>query len=508
MLKTCGELSLNEVDQEVREDLASGDLGSAMDAIRDAVDTVINNPRSVARVYASRDLDRLCEQVAERVPATIEKKPHSGTLIIATELAAAGGHVEVIKDLVRLGNCPAPVELLLTDTFERVDAATQQGYAAAMGVPLHLAHGNDSNQRLHSVMSVLQGQRPHTVVLLVHNQDAVGVVAGLACDAQKALFVHHGDHHLSLGVTCTRFSHVDLSNSAFHNCRHTIGVRDNVYWPLTLSSHKENRHSGRFMESGHLVTSCVGRPEKFDDPSYRFQYLDLVGLILHSTGGHHLHVGQLRDDQLQRIEAGLDKHGIDRARFEHIPWVPSVSEALINRQVDLYLTSFPQGGGKSQIEVMASGIPTLIHINYRSSVLSGIDLGYPGAFTWHNEVALVQILSTVTSESLLQHSSVARHHFESNHSEAALVQAMKATSTSDKDVPPIAKIARDGLQAFLDEERVIYESTSKNEATRLRNEIAQKEIEIKALKKKARFLGTFRHEAVRIWKILIGTVRA
>lgn len=500
MLKTCGELSLNEVDQEVREHLASGDLGSAMDAIRDAVDTVINNPRSVARVYASRDLDRLCEQVAERVPATIEKKPRRGTLIIATELAAAGGHVEVIKDLVRLGNCPAPVELLLTDTFERVDAAAQQGYAAAMGVPLHLAHGNDSNQRLRSVMSMLQGQRPHTVVLLVHNQDAVGVVAGLACDAQKALFVHHGDHHLSLGVTCTRFTHVDLSNSAFHNCRHTIGVRDNVYWPLTLSSHKENRHSGRFMESGHLVTSCVGRPEKFDDPSYRFQYLDLVGLILHSTGGHHLHVGQLRDDQLQRIEAGLDKHGIDRARFEHIPWVPSVSQALVSRGVDLYLTSFPYGGGKSQVEVMASAIPTLIHANYRSNVLCGIDLGYPGVLTWHNESDLERVLRSMTQEKLLAHSALARAHFERHHSEEALGRAMSASSTREEDVPPLADVHHDGLQAFLDEERSLFGDDARKEVNQLQHLLAQQASDIHVLRKKARFLGTARYQVTVLWK--------
>lgn len=503
MLKTCGELSLNEVDQEVREHLASNDLGSALDAIRDAVDTVINNPRSVARVYASRDLDSLCEQVAERVPATIEKKPHRGTLIIATELAAAGGHVEVIKDLARLGNSPQPVDLLLTDTFERVDAAAQQGYAASMGVPMRLASGQDSSERLRSVMSALKEMRPHTVVLLVHNQDALGVVAGLACGAQKVIFVHHGDHHLSLGVTCPLFAHVDLSNSAFHNCRHTIGVRQNSYWPLTLSIQKEHRHNGRFMDGGHLVTSCVGRPEKFDDPSYRYQYLDLVGLILRSTGGHHLHVGQLRDEQILRIKAGLDEHGVDHARFEHIPWVPSVSEALAARGVDLYLTSFPYGGGKSQVEVMASAIPTLIHANYRSNVLCGIDLGYPGVLTWHNEGDLQNVLHSLTPELLREHSALARSHFERHHSEDALRRAMGAPSTSEDDVPPLADVHHDGLQAFLDEERTAYYADAHREINRLQQQVNSQSTEIRILLKKARFLGSARYKITMAWKNLL-----
>lgn len=506
MLKTCGELSLKDVDHEVQASLAKNDLGSALDAIRSAVDTVLNNRRAIARVYASRDLDKLCEQVAAQVPKHADGKQPKGTLIIATELAAAGGHVEVIKDLVRLGNSPQPVDLLLTDAFERVDAAAQQGYAASMGVPMRLASGQDSSERLRSVMSALKETRPHTVVLLVHNQDALGVVAGLACGAQKVIFVHHGDHHLSLGVTCPLFAHVDLSNSAFHNCRHTIGVRQNSYWPLTLSIQKEHRHNGRFMDSGHLVTSCVGRPEKFDDPSYRYQYLDLVGLILRSTGGHHLHVGQLRDDQILRIKAGLDEHGVDHARFEHIPWVPSVSEALAARGVDLYLTSFPYGGGKSQVEVMASAIPTLIHANYRSNVLCGIDLGYPGVLTWHNEGDLQNVLRSLTPELLREHSALARSHFERHHSEDALRRAMGAPSTSEDDVPPLADVHHDGLQAFLDEERALFGEDARKEVNQLQHLLAQQTGEIHVLRKKARFLGSARYEVMMLWKRLVNSM--
>ena len=504
-MKTCGELSLAEVEQTVRRCLGEGALADALDAVRDAADTVINNQRSVARIYASRRLDKLCEEIAQAVSRDANTQPsisHSsgGTVILATELAAAGGHVEVIKDLVRLGDMPQPVELLLTDNFQRIEASVQQGYADAVGIPLRIATGADSAERLRDALAFLAERRAHTVVLLVHNQDAPGVVAGLACAAEKVVFVHHGDHHLSLGVTCARMAHVDLSNTAFFNCRNTLGIQENTYWPLTLSSQQLRQRTGPFLQQGQPVTSCVGRPEKFDDPSYQHQYLDLVGFILHCTGGRHVHVGQLRDEQIRRVQAGLARYNIDSDRFEHVPWVPSVSQALTARHVDLFLTSFPYGGGKSQVEVMASAIPTLIHANYRSKVLCGIDLGYPGVMTWRDEQELEQVLRSLSPELLQQQSALAKRHFDQHHCEDTLRRAMHAPSTRDEDVPPLAEVHNDGLQAFLDEERLLLRESTREELNQLKHTLAQQAAEMYILRKKARFLGSARHKLKMLLK--------
>jgi hypothetical protein len=505
LLKRCGELSLVEIAQTVRQCLSDGELAGALDAVRDAVDTVINNQRSVARVYASRHLDKLCEQIAQAVSGHTSTQPSmsnrgGGTVILATELAAAGGHVEVIKDLVRLGNMPEPVELLLTDNFQRIEASVQQGYADAMGITLRIAAGADSGERLRDALAFLAERRAHTVVLLVHNQDAPGVVAGLACAAEKVMFVHHGDHHLSLGVTCARMAHVDLSNTAFFNCRNSLGIQENIYWPLILSSQQLRQRTGPFLQQGQPVTCCVGRPEKFDDPSYQYQYLDLVGFILHCTGGRHLHVGQLRDEQMQRIKAGLARHNIDSDRFEHVPWVASVSQALTAHQVDLFLTSFPYGGGKTQVEVMGSAIPTLIHANYRSKVLCGIDLGYPGILTWRDEQELEQVLRSLSPDLLEQQSALAKRHFDQHHCEDALRRALHAPSTRDEDVPPLAEVHSDGLQAFLDEERLLLRESTHEELKQLKHTLAQQAAEMLVLRKKARFLGSVRHKLKMLLK--------
>lgn len=496
-MKTCGELSLAEVARTVRQCLADGALAGALDAVRDTADTVINNQRSVARVYASRHLDKLCEEIAQAISRDATPQPSmpnsgGGTVILATELAAAGGHVEVIKDLVRLGDIPQPAELLLTDNFQRIEASVQQGYADAVGIPLRIATGADSGERLRDALAFLAERRPHTVVLLVHNQDATGVVAGLACAAEKMVFVHHGDHHLSLGVTCPAFEHVDLSNFAYFNCRHTLGIANNRFWPLTLTSNRILRHDGVFLRESNAVTCCVGRPEKFDDPSYKYQYLDLIGLMLRSTGGRHIHIGPLSANQLQRMHQSLQAHGVDASRLKHVPWVSSVAQALIENGVDLYMTSFPYGGGKAQVEAMATGLPVLVHKNYRSRFLSGIDIGYPGTMQWSDEVELKSILGNLTCEGMQEHALKARTHFERHHSEEALRRAMHSLSTRDEDVPPLAEAHSDGLQAFLEEERRAAGEGNGEELNQLKHILAQQAIEMHILRKKARPFGSLR----------------
>lgn len=483
MLKTCGELSLADVEADVRRHLEAKDFGPALDAIRDAVDTVINNRRSVARVYGSTRLDEACLLVAQTMQAEMPTHPTPspsprGTVIMATELVAAGGHIEVIKDLSRLGHLAEPVQLLLTNNFNRIDRDEQNEYAASMRLPMTAAEGATTAERLHSLIDFLQSHRPETLVLLVHNQDALGIATALLGLAAQTLYVHHGDHHLSLGVTCKVFSHLDLSNHAFFYCRHTLGMAHNRYLPLTLAKQRVRERARAFLAEGHAVTGSVGRPDKFDVPGYQYQYLDLIGLILAATGGRHVHIGNLSTQQLARLHESLAKYGIESSRFEHIAWAESVSSALIDNGVDLYLASFPYGGGKSQIEAMATGMPTLIHRNYRSRVLSGIDLGYPGVLTWGDEHELNAVLRGLTPSLLQHHASCARQHFERHHAEDRFTEAMRSAHTDEAGVNALTDVYCDGLQAFLDEEAELNGTSIQAENGRLQKLLAQRNEEI------------------------------
>jgi len=167
---------------------------------------------------------------------------------------------------------------------------------------------------------------------------------------------------------------------------------------------------------------------------------------------------------------------------------------LIDHDVDLYMTSFPYGGGKSQVEAMAAGLPVLVHQNYRSRFLSGIDIGYPGTLSWETPHELTKLLGSIDRTLLETHSEWASRHFQKHHSEAAFREAVAKDRADDNDVPALAKVYSDGLQRFLDEEKSMQLSPSQQQMASAMTELHELRLENHVLRKKARFLGGLRYK--------------
>jgi glycosyltransferase involved in cell wall biosynthesis/predicted nucleic acid-binding Zn-ribbon protein len=449
--------SIAALESEVHVLVECGKFGDALDAIRQFAEAVINNQRSVGKVFASADLDKLCRYVGEVAankagissPNLIERK---GTVILATELVNAGGHVELIKDIIRLKLFDAPISILLTDILDRAEEDIITNFSVTYGVTIEVAMGRSTYDRLMWVFDRLRGLVPTTLVLLTYNQDSVGIAAASSHVADNVIFIHHGDHHLSLGVTCKDFIHVDPHNIGFFHCKDELGIKNNYYWPLTVNCDALEPRSNSFLVDGNLVTCSSGRPEKFDASNYLYDYFKLIPKLLAATSGRHIHIGSLTTDMEAKLQHGLMTEGVDPARFINIPWVPSVARALIENNVDLYISSFPIGGGKASIEAMAAGIPLLMHQNYLSRFHGGEDLAYPDAWIWRNEADLLDIVSNITVDDLMRHSLLSRAHYDKFHSDQSLIGASDFSKIQDMDaVPKLRQYTPDDLQVFLDE---------------------------------------------------------
>lgn len=450
-----------ELAARVGERVEARDFGAALSALQQFVERVIFNPASVAKVFTSLDLDLLCKAIAleksrsldSRVPADCR-----GTVILVSELSKAGGHNELIKDIVRLGLFPGPLSIVQTDCFDRLDDAVSQSFGESAGIDVQRVAGTGIDEKFDALVASLRSAPPEKLLLLAHNQDALAVAAAFAAKAASAstevVYVHHGDHHLSLGAATQDFIHVDPHNIGYYHCRDKLGNRCNHYWPLTVGIKADHRRETPFLSTGSLVTCSTGRAEKFEAGSYLYDYFELLPKILRTTGGRHVHIGHLHPAQLERLDAAMAAAGVHRSRVAHIPWVDSVAQALVAHEVDLYISSFPLGGGKATLEAMASGIPLLMHQSYRSRFFGGVDIAYPGAFVWRNVAELVDVFGRIDASVLADHSSRARRHYEKFHGDELLVASCDFDHPQDESIiPPLTDFRVDALECFLDDER-------------------------------------------------------
>lgn len=460
--------SIALLESEVCTLVDCGRFGEAIDAIRQFVECVIFNQRSVGKVFASVDLDRLCQYIggmAADVSGKYENIKKSGTVILVTELVKAGGHVELIKEIIRLKLFEAPVSILLTDCFARADNEIAAEFLATYGVTVAAAVGATSHERFFWLLNRLRSLEPITLVLLTHNQDSLGIATAYSKIAEKVVYIHHGDHHLSLGAASQDFLHVDPHNIGYFHCKDELGIKNNRYWPLTVNIGLLESRATPFLDEGYLVTCSSGRPEKFDANYYLYDYFKLIPKLLATTKGRHIHIGSLTSNMEEKLHHELMTAGVDLSRFIHIPWVTSVARTLVEYKIDLYVSSFPLGGGKATLEAMAAGVPLLMHQSYRSRFHGGVDLAYPDAWIWRTEAELIDIVSNLTEDDLTRHSVLARSHYEKFHDDQSLIDAVNFSKCQNiAEIPPLRKCTGNALQVFLDETNEIDDALGVNES--------------------------------------------
>ena len=81
---------------------------------------------------------------------------------------------------------------------------------------------------------------------------------------------------------------------------------------------------------------------------------------------------------MSAIAAGLKKERIDPSRYVVTGFVPSLHAELIARGADVYLSSYPEAGGKANLEALAAQIPVIVPVDLDAPSLSRFDIPMPG----------------------------------------------------------------------------------------------------------------------------------
>jgi hypothetical protein len=451
--------SVDHLEEMIHRYLQQRDFDSALQVIQDVVIQIMHCPSNTASLFSSPYLDGLCQKIGKEIykekgleSAKVNDHPKSQTVIyIVSKLYLSGGHSGIIEDCIRLQPSQKHM-ILITDILPESSKEQIKARFSALPVDLIWAPSISLTEKVIWLVHQIIHYQPKIIFLLQHHHDSVAIAALQPQLHPWVIFYHHGDHQLSLGVHVSHFLHVDPHPMGFHHCREKLGVKGNIYWPLIAMDHGHRSAEQAFMKNGRLKTCSSGSEAKFESHAYLYRYDDVIPQVIKSTRGVHIHIGPLSSPNLNKIYQRLEEEGLERHQFIHIPWVASVWRALIQEQVDLYIPSFPFGGGKACIEVMGSGTPIATHQSYISQFHGGECLVYPEGFRWRKPQQLFLYVKTLTPDFLAEQSKCARRYYERYYHPQFLKEELKKNPSEMKGVvcPPLSPFQPDDLQIGLD----------------------------------------------------------
>jgi hypothetical protein len=424
--------------EKISKAINDKDYEKSLALIHGYVDDIITESYFTGRIFGSKELDVLCQRIGN---ATLANLRHLNPIIsngsdivvyVVTKLNKTGGHTRVIKDFINLlPNCIH--HILLTEIAGNSDIEYIENYISSnRNVIYECAPRSGFLDRLNWLQSRLILINPLKVYLFNHHQDSVAVASIQPEMNLDAYFYHHGDHHLCLGIYLTHLKHIDPHPMGYHNCKFKLGI-ENLYVPLTVADKRHDLFNFKFLLNDKLTTCTAANSNKIEIP-YFTSYTKFVPELLKVTGGKHVHIGRLSQWALYKIRRGLALNGIDSSRFIYIKWVPSVWGALIQHKIDLYIASFPYGGGLTLIEAMGAGIPVALHRHKYVDFLSGIELAWPEAFVWRESEELLHYCKNISRDILISSAHSGRLHYEKFYSENHLSSFLK-TGNECKSIP-------------------------------------------------------------------------
>ncbi|MBU1378800.1 MAG: hypothetical protein KKE02_20840 [Alphaproteobacteria bacterium] len=350
---------------ELERELDGATTPDALEAVFQKIAQIprlFRTPAIYGQKLFAKGFDALIPRVAARLRLEDQPSPpksNDNVCILATRFYPSGGHTRVAQDIIgRLQ--PAGVSTVLTDITDELryrpllNQATNQTFLGERA--LVLLSSKLLVERVLETYMILKAMRPSRIVLMSHPMDIVAVLAAWPF-RDIVEFVHHADHIPSLGATLPFSAHADLTYTCHLACREA-GL-DAVYAGMTAPTAQPT--TPLTPKTGLRIATC-GVIHKYQGKG-RYRWADYAVAALRQPGVELVHIGSTDEAFQNELRNALGAAKISLDRYILAGFQPNLPAELGKWEADIYLSSYPEPGGKANLEAMSAGVPTIVPID-------------------------------------------------------------------------------------------------------------------------------------------------
>jgi glycosyltransferase involved in cell wall biosynthesis len=170
------------------------------------------------------------------------------------------------------------------------------------------------------------------------------------------------------------------------------------------------------LKNGVITTASASARQYKNDSNYQYAFDEIIPIILHKTGGIHIHFGPLDPDFKDRIFESIKRLKIEKDRFFHIDWADNFPKSLVEKGVDVFIASFPIPSALILVNVMMCGIPVIYHDTEDSLMTVSGDFCDRNQFSWNTPDDLYKIIEQINKQVLINKSASSRQFYETYNS--------------------------------------------------------------------------------------------
>jgi cyclopropane fatty-acyl-phospholipid synthase-like methyltransferase len=316
--------------------------------------------KAASLYHSGRYISEVAEQALCRIAARYPSPPgviQPGSFLhVMTQAADAGGHTRVVERWVAFAPDDEMHAVVMTGQSDfPVPDAISRAVSGKHGEVTLLQH-RDPVQRALALRNLASGF--HCIVLHAHMYDVVPVLAfGTEAFTRPVILFNHADFLFWLGVSVSDLV-LDISTRGQEITRTKRGITDSVILPVPIPcpdrtmTKAEARQSAGLPQEKKIILS-IGSAFKYTADS-RFDFAAAACSLVEGRD-NRLFIVIGPDQSTPAWQSAFER---TQGKVIALGKIPRTRLDAYYRSADLYLESFPIGGGTAMLEAIAFGIPS------------------------------------------------------------------------------------------------------------------------------------------------------